>query len=47
MADKITNKLTVQVVDMSDDDAEHAKKVINEAFENEREERKIALKIKS
>ena len=42
-----TNRLTVQVADMSEEDADHAKKVINEAFENEREERKIALKIKT
>ena len=39
--------LKVLVVDMSEDDEHYAKKTIFEAFETEREERKIALKIKS
>ena len=43
----MTNKLTLHVVDMSEDDCDHAQKVILEAFEHEREERKIAHKIKT
>lgn len=47
MAERTANKLTVQVVDMNEDDTDHAKKTIIEAFESEREERKIAHKIKT
>jgi hypothetical protein len=47
MGDRTANKLTVQVCDMSEDDTDHAKKTIIEAFESEREERKIAHKIKT
>ena len=47
MGDRTANKLTVMVCDMSADDADHAEKTIKEAFESEREERKIAHKIKT
>ena len=47
MGDRTANKLTVMVCDMSADDAEHAEKTIKDAFENEREERKIAHRIKA
>ena len=39
---QVGNRLTLQVIDMVEDEVEFAKKVITEAFEFEREERKIA-----
>ena len=39
--------LTIQVCDMSEEDSDFAYKVIKEAFETEKEERRIAWKVKA
>ena len=47
MAKQFSPPLTIQVCDMDDKLADTAQKVIKDAFETEREERKIAQKIKA